>query len=237
MCPSSVFSLSGDAFGSCMTWPKCVSSRIACTTSSSCKGTMPPLQVPLPPAPACATPEIGTLGTEPSGAPPGSPEPPELAPCAAAINCKSFCGSLSHCLNSGPMDCAASCAAIESSPVVGSAATNLTSLMRIDCVLLSESVSLICLAKSCAFEPPMAKARTSRVKSSSVTLFENRMLESPAALSNCAKLRSACPVSRGMPSRSNLSSDTPSTNPLSCVLGIASCSSFHAVSNCPAVLL
>jgi len=33
--------------------------------------------------------------------------PPLFAPSAAAINCKSFCGSLSHCLNSGPRVCAA----------------------------------------------------------------------------------------------------------------------------------
>ncbi len=153
----------------------------------------------------------------PIGAP-GCPEPSTLAPCAAAINCRSFCGSLSHCLNSGPMDWAASWAAIESSPVVGSAAMNLTSLMRIE-ELLSPSVSLICFAKSCALEPPIAKALTSRLKSSSVTLFENRMLERPAAFSNCAKLRSAWPVSSGMPSSRSLSSETPSTKPVSLRFG------------------
>src|ERR1700735_5419708 len=121
-------------------------------TSSSCSGTTPPDQVAPATAPAGAgppatigpvTPDTGTLGTLPSGAPPGTLIAPLLAPCAAAISCKSFCGSLSQCLNSGPSDCAASCAAIESSPVTGSAATNLTSLMRIEESLLSPSVSLI----------------------------------------------------------------------------------------------
>ena len=42
------------------------------------------------------------------------------------MNCRSFWGSLSHCLNSGPRAWAASCAASGISPVVGSAATNLT---------------------------------------------------------------------------------------------------------------
>src|ERR1700690_1546868 len=177
---------------------------------------------------------MGTLGTLPRAAP---PTPPLLAPWAAAINCRSFCGSLSHSLNSGPRAWAASWAASGISPVAGSAATNLTSLMRMEESLLSPRVSLICRAKSCALEPPRAKARTSRVKSSSVTLLENMMLDSPAALSNCAKLRSACPASSGTPSRRSLFSETPSRKTVSLFLGSACWSSFHVLSNWPSVRL
>jgi hypothetical protein len=126
---------------------------------------------------------------------------------------------------------------MEYSPVAGSAATNLTSLMRMEESLLSPSVSLSCFAKSCALEPPMENARTSRVKSSSVTLLENMMLERPAAVSNCAKLRSACPASSGMPSRRSLLPETPSRKPVSPLLGRACWSSFHAPSNWPSVRL
>src|SRR6266478_6078714 len=169
-------------------------------TSSSCKGTTPPVQVPpeVPPEPAATPPGMAMLGTLPRGAPPGPPAPVLLAPWAAA---------------------------------------NLTSLMRIEESLLSPSVSLICLAKSCALEPPMEKARTRRVKSSSVTLLENRMLESPAAVSNWAKLRSACPASSGMPSRRSLLSETPSRKPVSPLLGSACWSSLQAVWNWPSVRL
>ena len=79
----------------------------------------------------------------------GNP-PPLFAPSAAAINCKSFCGSLSHCLNSGPSVWAAIWAAMLISPVDGSAATNLTSLIRIEAVLLSPKVLLISLTTSWA---------------------------------------------------------------------------------------
>ena len=71
------------------------------------------------------------FGTEPMGPRPFPPAPPTFfAPSAAAINCRSFCGSFNHCLNSGPSVCAAICAAMLTSPVDGSAAMNLTSLIR-----------------------------------------------------------------------------------------------------------
>src|SRR5258708_32212865 len=76
---------------------------------------------------------------------------------------------------------------MEYSPVAGSAATNLTSLMRMEESLLSPRVSLICLAKSCALEPPIEKARTRRGKSASVTLFGKRMADKPAAGSHLAE--------------------------------------------------
>ena len=72
----------------------------------------------------------GTMGT-PSAAPCPPPPPPAFAPSAAAINCNSFCGSFNHCLNSGPSVWAAICAAMLTSPVSGSAATNFTSLILI----------------------------------------------------------------------------------------------------------
>ena len=84
------------------------------------------------------------------------------------MSCSSFCGSFSHSLNSGPNVCAAICAATETSPVSGSAATNFTSLTRIRSHPARDS--FICLERSCALDPPKAKARTKRAKSSSVTL-------------------------------------------------------------------
>src|SRR5258708_1141533 len=126
---------------------------------------------------------------------------------------------------------------MEYSPVAGPGAEDLNVLMGMEESLLSPSVSLICLAKSCALEPPIEKARTRRVKSSSVTLLENRMLDSPAAVSNWAKLRSACPASSGMPSRRSLLSETPSRKPVSPLLGSACRSSSQAVLNCPSVRL
>ena len=84
---------------------------------------------------------------------------PLCAPSAAAINCNSFCGSLSHALNSGPSVCAAIWAAMLTSPVKGSAATNFTSLILI--VLPGRptpNASLICLATSCALEPAIVNA-------------------------------------------------------------------------------
>ena len=75
-------------------------------------------------------------------------------------------------MNSGPNVCAAICAAMLTSPVEGSAATNLTSLMRIEALLLSPKVFLISLTTSWALAPPSAKARTSWVNSSLVIWFE-----------------------------------------------------------------
>src|SRR5205085_11775782 len=127
--PSSFCNDAVSALESPPTCPNLVSRRMVWMTSSSCRGTTPPVQVP-PPVVAgpLPDPEPPTLGTLPTGAPPGAPL---LAPSAAAISCSNFCGSLSHCLNSGPRDCAAIWAAILTSPVDGSAATNLTSLIRI----------------------------------------------------------------------------------------------------------
>ena len=120
---------------------------MACKTSSSCRGTTPPVQA-APPSFTAMTPAAeGTLGTLPTGTFP-APCPPDFAPSAAAINCNNFWGSLSHSLNSGPSDCAAICAAILISPVAGSAATNFTSLIRIEACLLSPNVCLIFLATS-----------------------------------------------------------------------------------------
>ena len=96
------------------------------------------------------------LPTAPVPSPP-PPPPPALAPSAAAINCSSFCGSFNHCLNSGPRVWAAICAAMLTSPVSGSAATNFTSLILMVLLVLPPlpplSASLICLVTSCAFEP------------------------------------------------------------------------------------
>src|SRR6266446_1701758 len=63
------------------------------------------------------------------------------------------------------------------------------------------------------------------------------MLAKPAAVSNCAKLRSACPVSKGVPSSRSLLSATPSRKPVSPVLGSPSCNSFHVIWNWPSVRL
>src|SRR6266478_7889778 len=63
------------------------------------------------------------------------------------------------------------------------------------------------------------------------------MLAKPAAVSNCAKLRSACPVSKGVPSSKSLLSATPSRKPVSPVLGSPSCNSFHVIWNWPSVRL
>src|SRR3979411_1761756 len=84
-----------------------------------------------PPAPP-----IGTFGTLPRGAPLAWPPPPEVAPSAAAMSCSNFWGSFNHCLNSGPRVCAAICAAMLTSPVNGSAATNFTSLLMMVLFLL-----------------------------------------------------------------------------------------------------
>ena len=233
-------------------------------TSASCKGTTdapqltaakaapaaapedPPVPEPTPPPPP-PPPEgepafpRGIFGTLPRGTivPPFADSvSPLCAPSAAAINCNSFCGSLSHALNSGPSVCAAIWAAMLTSPVKGSAATNFTSLILI--VLPGRPTpraSLICLATSCALEPAIVNARTSRTKSSFVTSLEKCRLASPAALSRVAKLFSACPESRGIPSSSNLLSVTPSKNPASPPAGSAVCNSFHVVSNCPSVRL
>src|ERR1700733_2371569 len=79
--PSSTFRFSGEAFGSCMAWPKWVSRRIVWITSSSCRGTTPPVHAPPAADPPVTTPAgIGMEGTLPNGAPPSPPEPPELAP-------------------------------------------------------------------------------------------------------------------------------------------------------------
>src|SRR5258708_35518955 len=98
---------------------------------------------------------------------------------------------------------------MEYSPVAGSAATNLTSLMRIEEFLLSPRVSLICLAKSCALDPPMEKARTRRGKSSSATLLGNKVVESPAAGRNLAEAGSACPGFGRVAVKRKLLSETP----------------------------
>ncbi len=100
------------------------------------------------------------------------PAPPEREPSAAAMSCSNFCGSFSHSLNSGPSVWAAICAATVTSAEPGSAATNLTSLMRIVDCLLSPNVSLICWTTSWALEPPTAKAFINRAKSSTVTPLE-----------------------------------------------------------------
>src|SRR5712671_277784 len=63
------------------------------------------------------------------------------------------------------------------------------------------------------------------------------MLARPAAVSNCAKLRSACPLSKGVPSSSSLLSATPSRKPVSPVFGSPSRNSFQVMSNCPSVRL
>src|SRR5579864_2339095 len=225
-------------------------------TSCSCNGTMPPVQagatpVPVPPPPPVpvpvpepvpvpAPPEPCTgFGTLPSGTI-GEPSaealpPPLLAPSAAAINCKSFCGSFNHCLNSGPKVCAAICAAMLTSPVSGSAATNFTSLILIELpCLVAFRASLICLATSVAFDPATVKACTRRTKSSSVTSLGKCKLASPAVVSKVAKLFSAWPDSSGMPSSSNLLSETPSRKP---PLGNALCNSLQVVSNCASVRL
>ena len=167
----------------------------------------------------------------------GTPSPafavlPAFAPSAAAINCNNFCGSFSHCLNSGPRVCAAICAAMLTSPVSGSAATNFTSLMRMPLpALVSPKASLICFATSWALDPATVKARTRRTKSSSVTSLEKCRLASPAVLNRVAKLRSAFPVSKGIPSSNSLLSDTPSRNPASPVVGNPCFSSFQVISN------
>src|SRR5258706_12336457 len=93
---------------------------------------------------------------------------------------------------------------MEYSPVAGSAATNLTSLMRMEESLLSPSVSLICLAKSCALEPPIENARTRRVKSSGDSFLEKRVVDSPPVGSNGGDLGSAMPPPVGLPSRRNV---------------------------------
>ena len=189
--------------------------------------------LPVPPAPV----PRGRFGTLPRGTI-GDPSaatcpPPELAPSAAAINCNSFCGSFSHCLNSGPSVCAAICAAMLTSPVRGSAAMNFTSLILM-LPLPALRASLICLETSVAFDPAMVNALTRRTKSCSVTSFGKCRLASPAVVSNVAKLFSDCPDSSGIPSSSNLLSVTPSRNPPE---GSAACSSFHVVSNCASVRL
>ena len=229
------------------TWPKRVSSRMAWITSASCKGTTPPVQAGAAPAAApvvaMATPDpIGTLGTLPKGTVivPGAacPPPPALAPSAAAINCNNFCGSFNHCLNSGPRVCAAIWAATLTSPVSGSAAINFTSLILMVLFgLPAPSASLICLAKSCALEPAIVKARTRRVKSSTVTSLEKCRLANPAVFNSCVKLRSACPASSGIPSSRSLLSETPNRNPLSPAVGRPCCSSFHVIWNCASVRL
>ena len=99
--------------------------------------------------------------------------------------------------------------------------------MRIEAVLLSPKVLLISLTTSWALDPPMANARTSWINSSLVTWFEKWMLARPAVVSSCAKLRSACPVSSGIPSSSSLFSETPSRNDPSAPWGRPSCSSFQ----------
>ena len=207
-------------------------------TSSSCKGTTPPAQVP--PGAAFAPSAMGprTLGTLPTGTLPGPASgAPLLAPSAAAISCSNFCGSLSHCLNSGPRVWAAIWAAMLTSPVAGSAATNLTSLIRMEAVLASPKVFLISLTTSWARDPPRAKARTSWRNSSFVIWLEKWMLARPAVVNSCAKLRSACPVSNGVPSRRSLFSETPSRKEPSGPLGRPSCNSFQVVANCPSVRL
>ena len=239
--------------GSCWTCPNRVSSRIAWMTSCSCNGTMPPVHagaapVPVPdpvpvPVPTAWPAPRGAFGTLPSGtigtpSAPCPPPPPEVAPSAAAINCNNFCGSFSHCLNSGPSVCAAICAAMLTSPVRGSAATNFTSLILMVLFCLpAPNASLICLATSVAFDPATVNARTKRTKSSSVTSLEKCRLASPAVVSRVAKLFSAFPDSSGIPSSNSLLSETPRRKPASPPAGSAVCNSFHVVSNCASVRL
>src|SRR5260370_12276453 len=169
-------------------------------TSASCSGPIPPVQagaapaaappvpVPVPepvPVPVPVPPPLPALGTLPSGTIGTTsagpfPPPPEFAPSAAAISCNNFCGSFSHCLNSGPSVCAAICAAILTSPVSGSAATNFTSLILIVLPsLFALSASLICFGTSCAFDPATVNAPTTHTHSSSVTPLPQHKLPSP----------------------------------------------------------
>ena len=60
---------------------------------------------------------------------------------------------------------------------------------------------------------------------------------SPAVDKSVAKLRSAFPVSSGIPSSSNLLSETPNRKPASPVVGSPCCNSFQVVSNCVSVRL
>src|SRR5690348_8952469 len=63
------------------------------------------------------------------------------------------------------------------------------------------------------------------------------MLASPAVVRSCAKLRSACPVSSGMPSSSNLLPETPNRKLPSSLFGNPFCNSAQVVSNWPSVRL
>ena len=91
------------ALGSPPTSPNLVSRRMVWMTSSSWKRNNP--ACPGPPSRRIALRRRFRGRWERyrrERSPPASPGAPLFAPSAAAISCSNFCGSLSHCLNSGP---------------------------------------------------------------------------------------------------------------------------------------
>ncbi len=135
---------------------------------------------------------------EPAVAPPGPPS----EPWAAAMSSSSFCGSLSHFLNSScwsPREAAASCAAMLASFSRESVATKQISLMRTP--LAPVRACLSCWASSAGLALPVGNAWTKRPSSSCVMEEKNCTLAKPAADRSWANCFSAGEPSRGTPSR------------------------------------
>ncbi len=228
-------------------------------TSCSCSGTMPPVHAGAAPAAAPPAHQLLTASdrrppwacsaTLPSGtmasgvpAPPVPPlyPRPEFAPSAAAINCNNFCGSFSHCLNSGPSVWAAICAAMLTSPVsgIGGHKLHFIDLDRATVLLAPPSASLICLATSVRFRSGDGKGAHQANEVFLGDVFgEVQAGQSGRRSAAWRSCFSAFPVSSGMPSSSSLLSETPSRKPLIAAVGSPCCSSFHAISNCASVRL